>query len=271
MGLKDLVNQIRDEQKEQNKTTGEKFLGAMDSYILKGVKDVGGRKAFRPSSYYKCPRQVYYFLTGQKGKLGGKSARLQRIFAVGTQLHELFQDGMIMEYNKCEDFPIRILPAEELPRFEHIEVIRQHGASDMEVKFLDRTWTNEFPVSAMVDGWVEFENTPMLLEFKTINTKDFEFLNQPLVDHRKQGAIYALCTGVMTVMFVYMNKNNQEWKAFDVTYTEEQLQWVKDTLSTIEGHVLRGDPPAIGEAKDCRFCPYKAICSEDEKALLGEG
>lgn len=260
MGLANLAKMIKDDQKKQSETLEERFLKALDSHFLKS-ESRKGRLAFRPSGYYKCKRSTYYFLSGEEGKKT-TTARSRRILDVGTELHSWIQDKVLMQLGA--DHPIKLLPPEELPRYKEIEVIRDHGSSDMEVKFLDKTWTKQFPVSAMVDGWLEFENTPMLFEFKTINHKDFEYLIEPLVDHTKQGALYALCTGVMNVLFLYLDKNTQELKAFVKTYTPEQVEWVRNLIVEIEDSVLSGTTPPPEASRQCSWCEYKGLCAKEQ-------
>jgi hypothetical protein len=116
MGLKSLANKIKEEQKEANKPFEEKFIDEIDTFLVDKAKEIAekpSRLAFRPSQYFKCKRQVYYFLNGIKGK-EGIYPRSQRILQVGTKLHEWVQEDIFMQMDK-EGYPIRLLPKEELP------------------------------------------------------------------------------------------------------------------------------------------------------------
>jgi len=259
VGLKGLVKKIKNESKE--KSFEMRYLEAIDKYL---VEPKGEQKkvrlAFRPSSYYKCQRMVYYFLNGVPEK-NKKPARIQRILDIGTITHEWIQEDVLM--NMCTVKPLSV---EEIPTYGEIgiEFIREHGSAPIEIKFVDKRWTARYPVSAMVDGFLEFENMNFLFEFKTINPKDFETLIEPLMEHIKQGAIYALCTGVRQVMFHYINKGNQEWKAFLVKYTDEQLEWVIERIQTIEGYVMKNElPEKEVSTKDCRYCSFKNMCGKE--------
>lgn len=269
MSLKNLAKAIKKEHKEANKTIEEKFIGEVDKYLVdKAIREgeeKGRRLAFRPSQYSKCQRLTYYFL---KGVDGDKKIypRSQRILQVGTQLHEWIQRDVFMEMDK-EGYPIRLLPKEELPFYgvDGVEIIEEHGAPPMEIKFLDYRYTEKFPISAMIDGAIEYDNYPMLFEFKTINPKDFEYLIEPLVDHTKQGALYALSIGIRKIMFLYLCKGTQNLKAYLVTYTDEQLDWVARRLKNIENHVLNDTLPDKEEGISCRFCEYASVCKSDLK------
>ena len=262
MGLKGLANQIKKEQKEANKSFEEKFIDEIDKFLVDKAKERAGkdsRLAFRPSQYFKCERQVYYFLKGI-------NPRSQRILQVGTKLHEWIQEDVFMEMDK-EGYPIRLLPKEELPFYgeKGVAFIEKHNAAPMEIKFLDYRFTKKFPISAMIDGAMEYQSYPFLFEFKTINPKDFGYLIEPLPAHIKQGALYSMCTGLRKVMFLYLCKGTQNLKAYTVDYTDIQLQWVKDKIQEVEQKVLNNElPDKDGDGMTCRFCPYKSICEKEE-------
>ncbi len=268
MGLKSLANQIKKEQKEANKSFEERFIDEIDTFLVEKAERERDREerrlAFRPSQYFKCERQTYYFLKGIKGK-EGIYPRSQRILQVGTQLHEWIQKDVFMEMNKL-DYPIKLLPKEELPFFgvEGVEILEEHNAPPMEIKFLDYRFTEKFPISAMIDGAMEYDGYPFLFEFKTINPKDFEYLIEPLPDHIKQGALYSMCIGLRKTMFLYLCKGTQNLKAYTIDYTDEQLEWVKDKIQGVERKVLNNElPDKDGNSIICRFCPYKSLCDKE--------
>ncbi|MEC0276921.1 hypothetical protein [Peribacillus frigoritolerans] len=267
MSLKTLANKVKKEQKEMDKPFAEKFTAAIDNFLVNPPGEGRpNRLAFRPSSYYKCVRQTYYFLKGVTSK-NKRFPRSQRILAVGTALHEWVQTEVLMKMAEMPDSPIKLVPKEELPSFGKggIEFIAEHQAPPMEVKFLDTRFTKKFPISAMVDGSLTMMNKDFLFEFKTINPTDFEMLIEPLTDHIKQGAIYALSTGVRSVMFLYLCKGTQEWKPYLITYTDEQLDWVVTRIQTTEQFVLEDILPPKEISNQCKWCGYKNICDKELK------
>lgn len=272
MGLKALAKKVKQSNRATDKSFEEQFLEKVDKFFVASPEELGKeprptRLAFRPSSFYKCQRQLFYFLNGSKEKKK-EYPRSKRILEVGTALHEWIQTQVFMEMDKLGTFDIKLLPVEELPSYgqEGFEILREHNAPDMEVKFLDTRFTQKFPVSAMVDGAMSFMGKDFLFEFKTINTDDFEYLIQPLPDHVKQGAIYALCTGVRKVMFVYLDKNKQFLKAYLVEYTQEQLDWVVARMQSVENYVLEGELPPKEADDKCKWCGYKGLCDKEELA-----
>lgn len=261
MSLKDLAKKIKKEEKERNKPLEEKFLDAIDKYFIDVAndEDEGHSLSIKPSSYYKCMRKLWYQLLGFPKK-ERKYARSQRILQVGTALHEWIQNDILMTMDNIE-----LIPIEELPNYglEGVEFITEHDASPMEVKFKDYRHTKKYPVSAMTDGAIEFLNERFVFEFKTINSKDFDNLYEPLKDHIKQGAIYCIGTGLNKVMFLYMNKDNQQLKSFLVYYNDKQLNWAKSRIVSIEQYVLNLELPPKEPDDNCKWCEYKYLCDKD--------
>lgn len=266
MSLKNLAKKVKKEQKEVDKPFSEHFTEAIDKYLVAPKEQRPNRLAFRPSQYYKCVRQTFYFLNGVPGK-GKRYPRSERILQVGTALHEWIQREVLMKMDLDEESPIRLLPKEELPSFgeEGIQFLDQHDAPPMEVKFLDTRFTEKFPISAMVDGSLTMQGKNFLFEFKTINPRDFSNLIEPLVDHIKQGAIYALSTGVRSVMFLYLCKGTQEWKPYLITYSDEQIQWVIDRIQASEKYVIENELPPKEISDQCKWCGYKTLCDKELK------
>lgn len=265
-GLKGLANQIKKEIKEANKPVGEQFIDEIDKYLIasRSKREEENSISIKPSSYYKCIRSQWYSLLRfpKKKKWYPRSIR---ILENGTTLHEWIQREVFMDMENFGECKIKLIPPEELPNYdiEEIEFIKEHDAPEMEVKFRDRRHTEKYPVSAMIDGFMEFINQQMLFEFKTIKPEDFALLFEPLKDHIKQGAIYALCLGVPRVMFLYYDKGEHHFKAYLVEYNDDQVTWAKMRIQQIEEYLLALELPPKEESSNCRFCDYKDLCEKD--------
>lgn len=259
MGLKNLAKQIKKDQKNLSRTKEELFILAIDNYLVKSTKVFSGINSFQPSSYHRCQRSLFYALKGLE-ETKKIYPRGQRTLQVGSTLHNWIQDMLISINTK--NYGIKLLPIQEIPFYgkDGVEIIENHKSNPIEVKFKDKRWTKEIPISAMVDGVLEFMNIQMLFEFKTINTDDFKSLIEPLNDHIKQGALYALCTEIKKVMFLYLDKNTSHLKAYLVEYTDSQIGWVKERLIYIEGCVLNDIIPEKEADQNCKWCGYKSIC-----------
>jgi CRISPR/Cas system-associated exonuclease Cas4 (RecB family) len=254
--------------KNNIKTEGDTFTDLLDNFIgLKFNVKREGRLAFRPSSYYKCNRQVWYFLKGFPEKIN-MTSKTHRILGVGTALHEWVQNNILTELNK-ESNNFTLLTKFEIPSFNKkgITFIDEHNSSPIEIKFLDERFTHLFPISAMVDGAFEFNNKYYIFEFKTMNSTAYSFLKKPLEDHIKQGAIYSLCLEIPNVMFLYLNKSTEDWKAFNIKYDYKSHDWVKQKLNYLENYVEQDILPEREVSKNCSYCPFKKYCDYDKKVI----
>lgn len=195
-------------------------------------------------------------------------ARSEKILDVGTQLHEWVQREVLMKIDEIKDHPLKLIPLTELPTYAEpgIEWIKEHNAPPTEIKFVDSRWTQVYPISAMVDGAFSFLSKDVLFEFKTINPTDYATLIEPLNDHIKQGAIYSLGTGVRWVVFLYLCKGTQQWKAFLVQFEDKHDDWVKARIQQIEQYVVDDILPPAEIDSNCNFCGFKYLCDKDLKA-----
>jgi CRISPR/Cas system-associated exonuclease Cas4 (RecB family) len=259
--LKNLAKRVKKEVKEATKSTEDKFVDSIDKFILnRDMRE--GSKSIKPSSYYNCTRQVWYNLLDYPAK-HKPSARGMRILDVGTAIHEYIQGEVLMKMGD-----ISLVPFEEIPVYgvEGVEFIKEHSSSPMEVKVRDYRFTKKYPLSYMVDGLFEFGGFRYIFEFKTINTKDFQFLFEPLKDHLMQGAVYSLSLGIRKVLFLYMDKNDQNFKAYEHTYSDEELDFCKAKVLEIEKYLLDLKLPEKEESYKCKYCSFKTFCANNIEA-----
>lgn len=268
MGLRNIVKQVKKEQDALNKTFEEQFLETVDDYLVKSRSSKDNSRprslTIKPSSYYRCARQLWYDLL-RFPRIEKKYPRPIRIMEVGTALHEWIQTQIFMTMDQEGFKNIKLIPANEIPAYgkEGIEFIKEHNAPDMEVKFIDRRHTKRYPISAMIDGAFSYLDKDTLFEFKTIKSEEFNLLFEPLKDHIKQGAIYSLCLGVPNVLFLYLNKNDQYFKAYLITYTEQQINWVRDRVALLDENLINLVLPNKEPEHGCDFCAFKFFCEKD--------
>jgi CRISPR/Cas system-associated exonuclease Cas4 (RecB family) len=280
MGLKALAKSIKTEVKKQSETLPEKFLRKLDTYLVSSrqkereKQDAHSGLYIRPSSYYKCMRQTWYRMKKFPSK-DNSTAKGLRTLEIGTALHEWVQRDIFMQ----KDFPYPLVPADELPCFNQqgLELFtkeqnRIENRPEMEIGWIDKRWTSKYFIYSIIDGALDIEHMYYLFEFKTINPDDFKYLYEPLEEHKKQATLYALSLGIDNILFLYINKANSEWKAFEYYVTEEQKEWalkrvihldyclVNDILPDKEITPLPKYGPNV---TSCRYCSYKNICEKD--------
>lgn len=268
VSLAQLAKKIKAEIKEQEKPIGEKFISVLDDYLVRSRSIIEEESIYfiRPSLYYKCIRQIWYEML-RYPRTGKWKAKSIRTLEIGTALHEWVQEKIFMQV----DFPISLVPVNELVVWgqEGIEFFneqqnKKENRPAMEIGFVDKRWTERYFIYGIVDGIIHFENRDMIFEFKTINPSDFEYLFEPLEDHKKQAALYALSLGINNIMFLYLNKGNSQWKAFHYIVTQEQKDWALNRIQLIDKYLINRILPEKEENNYCNFCAYKNICNENK-------
>jgi len=219
---------------------------------------------FYPSSVGNCRRKIAYQMMGYPGKtIPGKNLL---IMDNGTYFH-----------NRMEELfeRMNILIAPEL-KLKHDE-LRISGRSDAII------WNFMKPEGSVVEGDKEIElykptddgqelvykglaSDVMIVEFKSINTKNFEkYLpkTKPKKEHEMQLQLYFYLTGIREGLVYYENKNTQEQKYYHVTYDQSIIDEVISDIQYVITHIDAGTlPPRDYQPLDfqCRYCDFRDIC-----------
>lgn len=280
MGLKALAKKVKEEQAEREKTVSEKFIDSIDSYLVKSRNEKYAEESkhtgfyIRPSSYYRCMRQVWYKTLKFPGADQSK-ARGLRTLEIGTSLHEWVQRDIFMQ----EDFPFKLIPPEEIPVFgtKGIDIFtkeqnRLENRPEMEIGWIDRRWTEKYHLYSIIDGAIDVYSMYKLFEFKTINPDDYKYLYEPHDDYKKQAALYSLSLDMDDIIFLYLNKGTSEWKAFEYHVTEAQKEWARNRVQKLDSHLvsltlpekeIQPLPKYGAKATTCNWCSYKTLCAKD--------
>jgi len=167
--------------------------------------------------------------------------------------------------------PVELLDYKQLPvygregiDFFTAEQNRKENRPEMEIGWIDKRWTSKYFLYSIIDGFLNFENLYMLFEFKTINPDDFKYLYQPLEKNMMQASLYSLSTDIDTIMFLYLNKGNSDWRPFEFKVTEQQKEWALNRVQKIDNSLVNLELPEKEPHKFCNLCPYKSLCDEDK-------
>ena len=124
---------------------------------------------------------------------------------------------------------------------------------------------NDYRLSGTMDGICDDGS---ILELKSINDNGFRSVLAfgPQKKHLMQGYAYALATGIKRVVFLYENKNDQEYREFVVDITEEHLEEAKDRAKYLWEKTDKRE--LIGPLSKCidkegfdyKYCPFRDQC-----------
>lgn len=204
--------------------------------IKEGKRVYGGR--FSPSfiSTNKCDRALHFHYRGDKPE-GDTDARLHRIFANGSTMHERIQ-------HMCSDMGIL---AEE----------------DVEVRI--EPDSNQYKISGYVDGVVQRGEERIVLEIKSINQRGFDYAvqNGPKAEHAKQAQIYMWALELKRAILFYECKNTQRIAAWTVHYEPLKVKHLLDRLEKTIQDVELGKVPQMTYnpvIRECQWCNWQERC-----------
>lgn len=247
-------------------STEQSFLKDLERSIE--LDDSKNKRA--PSRTYKpsgmnCIRASYYQIMGLPADEGTSSYMIIGICNSGTDTHLRIQsavnsmknNGMDCEYINVADYVksrgLAYLDIKQKPDFKN---------GEFETKLYHKTLNMSF----LCDGIIKYKNKYYILELKTESS--FKFMNRKDVDanHYKQATAYSLALNIEDVLFVYINRDLFDMKAFMFTPTKQMKDELVSYINECDGYVERMiTPPKPEQAspKFCQYCAYHNQCKKD--------
>lgn len=221
------------------------------------------KNARKPSQTYKpsgmnCIRSMYYGVTGVDYEAQSNYIMVG-ICESGTDRHERIQNAIshmkdvgidctyvdVAEYVKSRELPL--------------EIVDKCGN---ETKLYDKVRN----VSFLCDGIIKYNNKYYIVEFKTESIYKWQERKGVDPKHYNQARTYSLELKLDDVLFIYINRDLCDMKAYMYHVTEKERRAVEDLMATCTEFVKKGQVPPIPDnvtAKTCQYCNYKAICKGD--------
>ena len=216
-------------------------------------------QTYKPSSM-KCVRNMYYQRTGAE-----PDAELSTYCSVGicnsgsdihiriqTAVEDMKKHGIDCEYIDVADYV-------KSRNLDHLEIVSKSG---METKLYHKTLNMSF----MCDGIIRYKNHYYILEIKT--EASFKWTNRTDTDpaHYNQGTAYSVAFLIPEVLFLYINRDILDMKAYRFIPTNEMKENLVGTIEECEGYVNRlicPPKPADLPRSVCNYCSYKTKCRKD--------
>lgn len=216
-------------------------------------------KTYKPSGM-NCVRQSYYQIMGIQFDESSSNYTLVGICNSGTDIHvriqtaveQMKENGMDCEYIDVAEFV-------KQRNLDYLNIVSKNG---METKL----YYKKLNMSFLCDGIIRYKGHYYILELKTENS--YKFTNRKDVDpsHYNQGTAYSLAFGINEVLFVYINRDVLDMKAFMLNVTNEMKQNLIGYIEECDGYVTRmivPPKPRDVTKKTCSYCGYKSQCKKD--------
>lgn len=216
-------------------------------------------KTYKPSGM-NCIRASYYQVSGVEPDPSSSSYAFVGICNSGTDIHvriqtaveQLKENGMDCEYIDVAEYV-------KSRNLDYLNIVSKNG---METKL----YHTKYNLAFMCDGIIKYKNHYYILELKTESS--FKFMNRKDVDpsHYNQGTAYSLAFDIDQVLFVYINRDVLDMKAFMFNVTNDMKQDLVGYIEECDGYVHRkiAPPKPVDVAKKtCSYCMYKSQCKKD--------
>lgn len=224
------------------------------------------KNARKPSATYSpsgmgCIRAMYYKRAGVDVPEGNAGYSMIGICESGTDRHERIQNaisrmkdnGIDCEYIDVADF----VKSRGLDIY--LDIVDKCGN---ETKLFDRNRH----ISFLCDGIIKYQGKYYIVEFKT--EASFKWKDRKGVDpkHYNQAITYSLELQLNDVIFVYINRDIVDYKAYLFSVTENDRERIINLIDTCENYVINRElPPLPEDASDrkCAYCAYRELCRRD--------
>jgi CRISPR/Cas system-associated exonuclease Cas4 (RecB family) len=193
-----------------------------------------------------CMLKIYYQMIGEEGK-GKFDFRLQLIFALGTQIHLMFQGyGRKGAWGSWYKDEVRI--SEEYQEIAHKLFLE--GSADAE----------NILVIEDVEGPIY--EVGIIHEYKSINDAGFKKLAGPKPEHKMQAIVYAKALDRPIVVYLYMDKNDSTLTDFPVPFNRTMWNQMEEKFIRLNQFYDAHDPPPGTTGYHCRECEFFYLCPE---------
>ena len=233
--------------------------------LKRSIEKSADKEARKPSQTYKpssmnCIRNMYYQVIGAEQDQSQSTYCSVGICNSGTDIHIRIQKAVEdMKNNGVDCEYIDVADYVKSRNLDYLEIVERSG---METKL----YYKDLNMSFLSDGIIRYKNHYYILEIKT--EASFKWNTRDNVDptHYKQGTAYSIAFKLPEVLFLYVNRDVLDMKAYMFVPTDEMKQDLVGMITECDGYVSRMICPPKPEnvpKKTCSYCGYKTLCGKD--------
>lgn len=232
--------------------------------LKRSIELSDAKNSRQPSQKYKpsgmnCMRQMYYQVKGYE-PISDPSYCLVGICEAGTDRHERIQNAIDdMKNNGMDCEYIDVAEYVQSRNLDHLEVVEKCGNET-------KLYYKDLNLSFLCDGIIKYKGHYYITEFKTESI--YKWQGRTYVDdsHTWQGTAYATAFGLNDVLFIYINRDNTDMKAYMYNVTDEMKMNFIGRIKACDEYVEDGEVPpkeSTTPKKTCAYCDYKKYCESD--------
>lgn len=221
-------------------------------------------RSYKPSSMH-CIRNMYYQVTGEIPDIGESSYTLIGICNAGTDIHQRIQKSVLdMADNSMDCEYVNVADYVRQRNLDYLTIVNEpdFAAGNYETKLYHK----DLNISFLCDGIIKYKNRYYILELKTEGSNKFMLRRGVDPKHYNQGTTYSLAFGIDSVIFVYINRDIFDMKAYRFVPTDDMKNEIVGQIVTCDDYVNKQIAPP--KPKDiqkviCEYCNYKTACRRD--------
>lgn len=229
------------------------------------------KNARTPSQSYKpsgmgCMRSMYYQVIGAPVTLDS-SYTLIGICESGTDRHERIQNAI--SQMKDNGFDCEYIDVGEYVKSRgldiYLDIVDKCGN---ETKLYDRNRN----ISFLCDGIIKYQGKYYIVEFKTESSAKWRDRKGVDPKHYNQARTYSLELQIDNVLFIYINRDIVDYKAFMYKVTDKERDGIVDLIATCQSYIDKQELPPMPEdasPKKCAYCNYKNLCERNSNGKEG--
>lgn len=248
-------------QKTQQEVPIEKqFLDDLKRSIeLNDMKDSRQpSKTYKPSSM-NCIRNMYFQVQGYEIENESNSV-LVGICESGTDRHERIQNAVSrMQENNIDCEYVDVAEYVKSRNLNYLDIVSKQGNET-------KLYHKKLNMSFLCDGIIRYKGKYYILEIKTETIQ--KWYNRQSFDekHRNQGIAYSQALKIDDVIYLYINRDNCDMKAFMYNVSEEDRQGLVNKIyecdTFVQDNIIPPKPEqALENKKFCAYCNYKKYCN----------
>ena len=257
--LRNVFNLI--EQAKDSQPVEQGFL----SDLKRSIEITAEKSSRKPSPTYKpssmnCIRNMWFQVMGTETDKSSESACLVGICESGTDRHERIQNAVSdMKENGIDCEYIDVAKFVKSRNLDYLDVVSKQGN---ETKLYNRSLNMSF----LCDGIIRYRGKYYILEIKTESIYKWSTRTDVNDAHHNQAISYSISLGLDDVIFIYINRDNTDMKAFMFHVNNEMKEELIGKIERCDEYVKKltcPPKPKIANAKFCQYCGYKNSCKRN--------
>jgi CRISPR/Cas system-associated exonuclease Cas4 (RecB family) len=221
-------------------------------------------KTYKPSSMH-CIRNMYYQRIGAPQDDGESSYTLVGICNSGTDIHQRIQQSVLdMKSNDMDCEYVNVAEYVRSRELDDLEIVKEpdfeHG--DYETKLFHK----KLNISFLCDGIIRYKGKYYILELKTESSNKWMMRKGVDPKHYMQGTAYSSMFEIHGVIFVYINRDVLDMKAYMFEPTDDMKSELMGKITNCDNYIEHNVVPPKPEdlpRSVCEFCNYKTMCRGD--------